>query len=70
MKGEKNETKRLTALALAAIMAVSFVPASAVSAKTKYKTVKEDGKNILSLALMSRTVILRTERTHRVGNIG
>ncbi len=39
--------KRIVALGLAMMMAVAVVPASAVSAKTKYKTVKEDGKQYI-----------------------
>ena len=39
--------KRVIALGLAAIMAVSLIPASPVAAKTKYKTVKEDGKEYI-----------------------
>ncbi len=39
--------KRVIALGLAMMMAVAVVPASSVSAKTKYKTVKEDGKEYI-----------------------
>ena len=39
--------KRVVALGLATMMAAAVVPASPVSAKTKYKTVKEDGKEYI-----------------------
>ena len=39
--------KRPVTLALAAIMAISLIPAASVSAKTKYKTVKDGGKKYI-----------------------
>ena len=39
--------KRVIALGLAMMMAVAVVPSSQVAAKTKYKTVKEDGKEYI-----------------------
>ncbi len=39
--------KRIIALGLAMMMAAAVVPASSISAKTKYKTVKEDGKEYI-----------------------